>query len=366
MKIYDQEQAICEIRKFFAKSNDRRYISTPQLNLDAWGFRNENARWLCQNLFESNLNDGRGRIEIVANLLNSPDWDSIIEVLDPDLGMNIEIRHSEDAGTPLFILPDRSRAYMRVCLGRAERCCYDDDEAVLLDSGEGSPAAKKVVSIFNYLWRCAEPVTLDKVNAVSSLLCQPLQFSFKDKADLEDAYLLLVPSRGHQVYLNTAQSPFCSLVKAGNRERELSYLFNIEIPKNAERLVVCLVDEDARAVTFWKIFSVKGSRPIRYDRRIRDLLNRGFDVEGFSIVGRNTSDKGSDSWYDSVIDMFRSASPCTSVNRSYIATTLQNKETALQHKLAQALTGKLVNGTLFKGSVQTQFIKWSEYEKFSR
>lgn len=366
MKIYGQKQAHREIRKFLAMSNERRYISTPQLNLDAWGFCDKDARWLCQNLFDSNLKDGSGRIRIIANLLKSPDWDSIIDVLDPEFGMNIEIRHSEDVGTPLFILPDRSRAYMRVSLGRAERCCYDDDETVLLDSGENAPAAKKVTSVFNYLWRCSESVTFDKVREVDRLLWQPSRFSFKDDAALEDAYILLVPSKGRQTLLNTAQSPFCSLAKLKDRECELSYLFNIEIPKKAEWLVVCLVDEDARAVTFWKIFSVRGSRPIRYDERIRDLLNRGLDVEGFSIVSRNTSDKGTDSWYNSAIDMFMSTSPCTRVNRSYIAAAQQNKETALQRKLAQTLTAMLVNGTLFKDAVQTQFIKWSEYEKFSK
>ena len=366
MKIYEHKKAFREIRKFLAESDERRYISTPQLNLDAWGLCSEETRWLCQNLFESNLVDGSGRIKIVANLLKSPDWGSIVDALDPEFGMNIEIRHSEDVGTPLFILPDRFRAYMRVNLGRAERCCYDDDETVLLDSGENSPAAKKVTSIFNYLWSCSEPVTWNKAREVDRLLWQPSRFSFKDEADLEDAYILLVPSKGHQVLLNTAQSPFCSLAKEENKECELSYLFNIEIPRKAEWLVVCLVDEDARAVTFWKIFSVKGSRPIRYDVRIRDLLNRGLDVEGFSIVSRNTSDKAPDSWYKSVIDMFTSTSPCTRVNRSYIAAAIQNKETALQRKLAQTLTKKLVNGTLFKDAVQTQFIKWSEYEQFSK
>ena len=366
MKIYGHKRALREIRKFLAESEERRYISTPQLNLDAWGLCSEETRWLCQNLFESNLGNGSGHVKIVANLLKSPDWGSIVDALDPEFGMNIEIRHSEDAGTPLFILPDRSRAYMRVNLGRAERCCYDDDETVLLDSEEDSPAAKKVTSIFNYLWSCSEPVTWNKASEVDRLLWQPSRFSFKDEADLEDTYLLFVPSKGHETLLNTAQSPFCSLAKDGDKERELSYLFNIKIPRNAERLIVCLVDEDARVVTFWKVFSVKGSRPIRYDERIRDVLNRGLDVEGFSIVSRNTSDKAPDSWYNSVIDMFASTSPCMRVNRSYIAATMQNNETALQRKLAQTLTAKLVNGTLFNGSVETQFIKWSEYEQFSK
>jgi hypothetical protein len=133
----------------------------------------------------------------------------------------------------------------------------------------------------------------------------------------------------------------------------LAYFVGIKIPKDAEQIIICNVNEKTKRVEYDQAFRVFGNNPIR---KKDDVLNFLYPERGFSIIQ-------SFNRHESIESTYLSRPKCYYSRNIYMALKSRSFETDDRNirKFQRSLTKKFRTDAAFREAVkETYFLKWTD------
>lgn len=358
-KVYEGGDLIDLLHEFFRDSDGERLIALPSLNDKTPGLFDDYTPFVEDEddddpddpdmLEMSRIVEG-DKIRILTDVLNNPDWRTLYDFLEyPE----IEIRHVQNLDMFLFVRLGQKRAFSVVCPTRCNGSYNDfEDESVATETTDYETFQR----LFETLWEDAEPITCEKIEHFNELWSNDRE-DF-DKELLEHTYFLFVEGKKNDDDLKEVReenvkwrSAFSSEIKHGELGPfSFAYIVGIKIPRDAEQIVICHVDEKANRIKYDQTFRVFGNNPIC---EIDDTLHFYYPERGFSIV--QGWDKES-----SIVDNYRRPK-CYYSKKIYMAMRTFDFEFGNSaQKIENALSKKLHSDATFADSLkETCFVKWS-------
>lgn len=291
------------------------------------------------------------KIRILTDVLNKPDWRTLWDFLQyPE----IEIRHIQDLDMLLFVHLGEKRAFSITSPTHCDGSYYDfEDNSIATETKDYKPFQR----LFDNLWEEAEPITSEKIEHFNKLWSDDRKDS--DKELLQHTYFLF-PKGKKDDYELCEDREACSLCRSafsGEIERgdvgiyRLAYIVGIKIPKDAEQIAICHIDEKTKRIKYDQTFRVFGNDPIR---EIDETLEFYYREHGFSIVQGWNEDS-------SVADTYPRPKRYYSKN---IYMAMQVYDFVLDKytkKIEKTLNKKFQTNATFANLLkETCFVKWSE------
>ena len=355
-KVYESHALMGLIHDFWESGNGERLVALPSLNENVPGLFDNYRPFLeyednddpddPDSLEMSRIEEGN-KIRILTDVLNKPNWCALWDFLQyPE----IEIRHVQDLDMILLVHLGEKRAFSIVSPIRCNGS-YDDFEGKSFATEHADH--KTFQKLFNGLWEDAEPITGEKIERFNELWNDCREDS--DKELLQHTYFLLVERKKDDYELwekcderAIKRSAFCGEIKRGGFF-SLAYIVGIKIPKDAEQIVICHIDEKTECIKYDQTFRVFGNNPIR---EIDETLEFYYSERGFSVV---------QGWKNelAVADTYSRPRRYYSKNIYMAAQAFCFRE--FTKKIENALNKKFHTEVAFAYSLkETCFVKWSE------
>ena len=358
-QVYEGRSLIDLLHDFYHDYDGERLIALPSLNDNSPGLFDVYKSFLEDDddddpddpdSIEMSQIEMGGKIRILTDVLNNPDWRTLYDFLEyPE----IEIRHIQNLDMFLFVHLGQKRAFSVVSPMRCDGS-YDDFEnnSIATETTD----YKVFQRLFENFWEDAEPITCEKIEHFNQLWSNGRK-DF-DKELLECTYFLFVEGKMNDCDLKEVReekvecrSAFSSEIKHGEQGSfGFAYIVGIKIPQDAEQIVVCHVDEKANRIKYDQTFRVFGNNPIH---EVDDTLDFYYPERGFSIV--QGWDKES-----SVTDNYRRSKRYYSKNIYMAMRTSDFEFDNGNRKIENELSKKFCSDAAFAESLkETCFVRWS-------
>lgn len=359
-EVYEGKSLMNQLHDFWESGNGERLVALPSMNNNVPGLFDDYRPFIededdddpddPDSLEQSRIEEGT-KIRILTDVLNKPDWRTLWDFLQyPE----IEIRHIQDLDMLLFVHLGEKRAFS---IASPTRCdgSYDDfeDNSIATETSDYEPFQR----LFDELWENAEPITSEKIEHFNKLWSDDRKDS--DKELLQYTYFLFPEGKKNDYDLweerneNTIfRSAFCGEIERGDVGiYSLAYIVGIKIPKDAEQIVICHIDEKTKCIKHDQTFRVFGNDPIR---EIDETLEFYYPEHGFSIV--QGWDKGL-----AVADTYPRPKRYYSKN-IYMAMQVYDFDfDEYTKKIKKMLNKKFHTDATFANLIKkTCFVKWSE------
>ena len=292
-----------------------------------------------------------GKIRILTDVLNHPDWRTLWDFAQYT---DIEIRYVQDLNMHLYVHLGRKRAFSIVCPLHCDGS-YDDfeDNSIASETSDYKPFQK----MFESLWEDAEPITSEKIEHFNRLWSN--NRTDDDKEILEHTYFLFPEGKRDDYDLieerkdkAISRSAFCGDIMHDELGYwSFAYFVGIKIPKDAEQIIICHVDEKRNRIKYDQAFRVFGNSPIR---EIDEILEFYYPERGFSIV---------QGWNDDsvVADAYPRPKRYYSKNIYMAMQVFDFDFEKNSRKVEKALSKKFRTDAAFADSLkETCFVKWSD------
>lgn len=262
--LYKGRDVIEKIHDFYNDYRGERLVILPSLNQKAPGLFDKCYKNLDNSdlIGSSQIHHG-GKIRILTDVLNAPDWDVIMDFSQCD---DVEIRHIHHLDTFLFIHLGQQHAF-----GVYPFFSYDDfnrDTQVFVVE----PDCEQLKSFFESLWEKAEVISKEKVESLFELAqCDKTHI---DKNLLDHTYFLLIKKLdrfSNLDYKTIYRSAFSGPLKIGGQNLSFAYIVGVKIPEDASQVVVCYVDKELDCIEYGQSFKVFGKNVINEKDGIMDL-----------------------------------------------------------------------------------------------
>lgn len=291
------------------------------------------------------------KIRILTDALNKPDWRTL---WDFSQYFDIEIRHIQNLDMFLCVHLGEKRAFSIVSPMHCDGS-YDDfeDNSIVTETTDYKPLQR----LFDKLWEDAEPITCEKIEHFNKLWSDDRKDS--DKELLQHTYFLFPKGKkdDYELWEDREACTLCRSAFSGEIGRgdvgiyRLAYIMGIKIPKDAEQIVICHIDEETNRIKHDQTFRVFGNNPIR---ETDETLDYYYPERGFSIV----QGWGNDS---SAVDTYPRPKRYYSKNIYMAMQVFDFDFDEYTKKIEKALNKKFQTDTSFAASLkETCFIKWSE------
>ena len=360
-QVYEGRSLIDLLHNFYHDYDGERLIALPSLNDNAPGLFDVYKSFLEDDddddpddpdSIEMSQIEMGGKIRILTDVLNKPDWRTLYDFLEYT---EIEIRHIQNLDMFLFVHLGQKRAFSVVCPTRCNGSYNDfEDESVATETSD----YKTFQRLFENLWEDAEPITCEKIEHFNELWSNDREDY--DKELLEHTFFLFVEGKKDDYDLKDVReekieyrSAFSSEIKHGESGPFcFAYFVGIKIPKDAEQIVICHVNEKTNRIKYDQTFRVFGNNPIR---EIDDTLYFYYPERGFSIV------QGWDN-ESSVADNYRRPRRYYS-KKIYMAMRTYGFEfDNSSRKIENVLSKKFCADVAFADSLkETCFVKWNAF-----
>ena len=359
-EVYEGRSLIDLLHDFYHDYDGERLIALPSLNDNAPGLFDVYKSFLEDeddddpddpDSIEMSQIEMGGKIRILTDVLNHPEWRTLWDFLEYT---DIEIRHIRNLDMFLFVHLGQKRAFSIVSPTHCDGS-YDDfeDNSVATETKDYKPFQR----LFENLWEDAEPITSEKIEHFNELWSNG-RVDF-DKELLQHTYFLfpegkkddydLMKEREERVGRRTAFSG--EIMHGEDGPFSFAYIVGIKIPRDAEQIVICHVNEKSKRIKYDQTFRVFGNNPIR---EIDDTLDFYYPERGFSIV--QGWDKES-----SVVDTYPRPKKYYSKNIYMAMQVFDFNFDKYTNKIENALSQKFHNDATFRDALkETCFVKWSE------
>lgn len=289
------------------------------------------------------------KIRILTDVLNISEWRIFWDFLQyPE----IEIRHVQDLNMFFFVHLGHKWAFN---IMTPFNCGYAPDFEEDALGFETFSDYKNFQDLFEKYWEDAEPITTEKIEHMYRLAGYDEDDCFY-KELLKHTYFLF-PSRkklNEDQWYRTSRSVFSSEITYIDQSRlSLAYFVGIKIPKDAEQIIICTVNENTNCIEYDQAFWVFGNDPIR---KIDDVLKRHYPERGFSII--QSFDRE-----DSIESTYLSRPKCYYSRNIYMARKVFGFEcdSKMTQKFQKILTKKFRTDAAFRDAVkETYFLKWAD------
>ena len=359
-QVYEGNSLMDLLHDFWESGNGERLVALPSLNDNVPGLF-DNYRPFIEDEDDDDPDDPDSlemsriekgsKIRILTDVLNKPDWCTLWDFLQyPE----IEIRHVQNLDMLLFVHLGEKRAFSIVSSTRCNGS-YDDFEAksIAIETTD----YKTFQSLFDDLWEDAEPITSEKIEHFNELRSDEREDS--DKELLQHTYFLFPEGKKNDYELREernknaiSRSAFSGEIESGGFGSYcLAYIMGIKIPKDAEQIVICHIDEETNRIKYDQTFRVFGNNPIR---ETDETLDYYYPERGFSIV---------QGWDDdsSAVDTYPRPKRYYSKNIYMAMEVFDFHFDNNTKKIENALCKKFQTDAMFADSLKkTCFIKWSE------
>jgi hypothetical protein len=356
------------IHDFLHERNGERLIALPSLSFNSPGFF-DNYKPFGEEEDDDEVSDDpedldepnslklslvyRGdKIRILTDVLNISDWRIFWDFLQyPE----IEIRHVQDLNMYFFVHLGRKWAFN---IMKPYACDYAPDFEEDALGFETFSDYKEFQDLFEKYWEDAEPITCEKIEHMYELAGCDEDDCF-EKELLKHTYFLF-PSRkklDEDECYTTVRSAFSSEVKYIDGScLSLAYFVGIKIPKDAEQVIVCTINEKTNCIEYEQAFRVFGNDPIR---KKDDVLEWHYPERGFSII--QSFDRN-----ESIKSTYLSRPKCYYSRNIYMARKVFGFEcdSKMTQKFQKILTKKFRTDAAFRDAVkETYFLKWADVMK---
>lgn len=358
-KVYECFSLMDLMHDFWESGNGERLVALPSMNNNVPGLFDDYRPFIededdddpddPDSLEQSRIEEGT-KIRILTDVLHKPDWRTLWDFLQYS---DIEIRHIQNLDMLLFIHLGEKRAFSIVSPTHCDGS-YDDfeDNSFAMETTD----YKTFERLFDELWDDAEPITCEKIEHFNELRSGDRECS--DKEILQHTYFLFPEGKKNDYDLweerneNTIfRSAFCGEIERGGPGvYRLAYIVGIKIPKDAEQIVICHIDEKTKSIKYDQTFRVFGNDPIR---EIDETLEFYYPERGFSIVQGWNEDS-------SVADTYPLPKRYHSKN-IYMAMQVYDFDfDEYTKKIKKALNKKFHADATFANLIKkTCFVKWS-------
>lgn len=359
--VYEGRYLIELLHGFYHDNDGERLIALSSLNSETPGLFDDFSPILededdddpddPDSLEISQIEEG-GKIRILTDVLNHSDWRTLWDFAQYT---DIEIRHVKNLDMYLFVHLGRKHAFNITGPMRFDEKFIDYDTDVI--GFETSTDYKVCQRFFENIWEEAEPITSEKIEHFNELWSNS-RVDF-DKELLQHTYFLfpegkkddydLMKEREERVGRRTAFSG--EIMHGEDGPFSFAYIVGIKIPRDAEQIVICHVDEKSKRIKYDQTFRVFGINPIR---EIDDTLDFYYPERGFSIV--QGWDKES-----SVVDTYPRPKKYYSKNIYMAMQVFDFNFDKYTKKIENTLSQKFHNDAAFRNALkETCFVKWSE------
>ena len=202
----------------------------------------------------------------------------------------------------------------------------------------------------------AEPITREKIEHFNKLRNDDRVDT--DKELLQHTYFLFPKGKKDDYELwhernerAMDRSAFCGVISHEGGLLYFAYIVGIKIPKDAEQIIICHVDEKKNRIKYDQAFRVFGNSPIR---EIDETLEFYYPERGFSIV---------QGWNDDsvVADAYPRPKRYYSKNIYMAMQVFDFDFEKNSRKVEKALSKKFRTDAAFADSLkETCFVKWSD------
>ena len=359
-KVYECYSLMSLMHDFWEAGNGERLVAIPSLNDNVPGLFDDYTPFIededdddpddPDSLEISRIQEG-SKIRILTDVLNKPDWRTLWDFLQyPE----IEIRHIQDLDMLLFVHLGEKRAFSITSLTHCDGSYYDfEDNSIATETKDYKPFQR----LFDNLWEEAEPITSEKIEHFNKLWSDDRKDS--DKELLQHTYFLFPKGKkdDYELWEDREACSLCRSAFSGEIERgdigiySLAYIVGIKIPKDAEQIVICHIDEKTKCIKYDQTFRVFGNNPFR---KIDETLEFYYPEHGFSIVQGWNEDS-------SVADTYPLPKRYHSKN-IYMAMQVYDFDfDEYTKKIKKALNKKFHADATFANLIkETCFVKWSE------
>lgn len=359
-QVYEGKSLMNLLHDFWESFDGERLVALPSFNDNVPGLF-DNYRPFIEDeddddpddpdsLEMSRIQEGT-KIRILTDALNKPDWRTL---WDFSQYFDIEIRHIQNLDMFLCVHPGEKRAFSIVSPMHCDGS-YDDfeDNSIATETTDYKPFQR----LFDELWDNAEPITSEKIEHFNELRNDDREDS--DKELLQHTYFLFPEGKKNDYELQEernknaiSRSAFSGEIESGGIGSYcLAYIMGIKIPKDAEQIVICHIDEETNRIKHDQTFRVFGNNPIR---ETDETLDYYYPERGFSIV----QGWGNDS---SAVDTYPRPKRYYSKNIYMAMQVFDFDFDEYAKKIEKALNKKFQTDTSFAASLkETCFIKWSE------
>ena len=358
-QVYEGFSLMELIHDFWETGNGDRLVALPSLNDEVPGLFDISKHFIededdddpddPDSLEMSRIVEG-DKIRILTDVLNNPDWRTLWDFLQyPE----IEIRHIQDLNMLLFVHLGEKRAFSITSPVRCDGSydCFEDN-SIATETTDYKPLQR----LFDNLWEDAEPMTCEKIEHFNKLWSDDRADA--DKKLLQHTYFLLPEGKKDDYELQEdrderaiERSAFCGEIEHGDGSLYFAYIVGIKIPKDAEQIIICHIDEKGNRIKYDQAFRVFGDSPIH---EIDETLEFYYPKRGFSIV---------QGWDDdsAVADTYPRPKRYYSKN-IYMAMRVYDFDfESGSRKVERVLSKKFRTDAAFANSLKkTCFVKWSE------
>ncbi len=366
-QVYEGYSLLNLVREFWQFGNGERLVALPSMNENVPGLFDDYTPIIededdddpddPDSLEMSRIEEGT-KIRILTDVFNNPDWRTLWDFLQYS---GIEIRHIQNPNMFLFVHLGDKRAFSIVSPTSCDGSYYDfEDDSIATETTDYKPFQR----MFENLWEDAEPMTCEKIEHFNQLWSDDRVDT--DKELLQHTYFLFPEGKRDDYELREerderaiARSAFCGEIERRNSGIEcdgtsiyrFAYIVGIKIPKDAEQIVICHIDEKRNRIKYDQTFRVFGNNPIR---EIDDTLHYYYPERGFSIV-----QGWDDDW--AVADTYPRPKRYYSKNVYMAMQVFDFDFEKNAKKIENALSKKFNADAAFADSLkETCFVKWSE------
>jgi hypothetical protein len=365
-QVYEGSYLIDLMHDFWESGNGERLVALPSLNDNVPGLFDDYSPLIDDlgdddpedpdSLEISRIEEGT-KIRFLTDVHNKPDWRTLWDFLQyPE----IEIRHVQNLDMFLLVHLGEKRAFSIVSPTRDDGSYNDfEDRSIATETSDYKPFQW----MFDELWENAEPMTCEKIEHFNELRSDDREDS--DKELLQHTYFLFPEGKKDDCELQeerdenlTSRGAFCGEIELKDPGIDsydyivsLAYIVGIKIPKDAEQIIICHVDEKRNRIKYDQAFRVFGNSPIR---EIDETLEFYYPERGFSIV---------QGWNDDsvVADAYPRPKRYYSKNIYMAMQVFDFDFEKNSRKVEKALSKKFRTDAAFADSLkETCFVKWSD------
>ena len=206
-------------------------------------------------------------------------------------------------------------------------------------------------SSFDKFWNEAEPITKEKMERMFDFVRCDKKYLYGDF--LERTYLLIVTTMDKEFRRSVPRSVFSGKLKVEGAELSLAYFAGVQIPEDAERVVVIVMDEQLICFDYYRSFCVFGNMPLQENDKVIDAYR---PEQGFSIVYGADCER-------STLESYSLQPACCS-EKIYMAMEIPDIWGCLTERLLEKLKVKFFADDAFRKSCEKSFfLKWRDASK---
>jgi len=206
-------------------------------------------------------------------------------------------------------------------------------------------------SSFDNFWDEAEPITKEKMERMFDFV----RFDNKCiyRGCFEHTYLLIVTPDVKEFRRSVPRSAFSGKLKVEGTEISLTYFAGVQIPEDAERVIVIVMDVQLICFDYYRSFCVFGKMPLQENDKVIDAYR---PEQGFSIVYGADCER-------STLESYSLQPTCCS-EKIYMAMEIPNIWDVLIERMLEKLKVKFFADDVFRKSCEKSFfLKWRDASK---